>query len=337
MRGATVNQEISIDITKINNYTDEIFKLQASISFLSFLKINGSVHRDKTEIDTYNSAKTNLKFSFKGGRLWNTNWTYNDWIDTVKEDPVNIKIYVMSILDLITPYRFNNVTAKNLQGVLAVINAAINIHIEQNTHHGCMNPASSRYSYRANIHDESACLYNMKYTYGGAYQVSSLSSRIVKNIITQDTKCPVGFNAHALVPSLRLSYNAEEDNGQCVKKCTDVKLYDLNYSDLRLYCISLCIEYTPKTIYYTVQPFVCLANNLNEQGVYFGGAYTSMIANVVTGTNKCPNGYKRILLIFGIILCELPSINSSHINFGGIITTSLTNPYTNAYYLSCRV
>ena len=331
LRGASVNQIVTIDTNKLTNYNKETFKGEASASLSTFFSMKGSYQRDTSQSASYQRATTNVQVFSRGGASWHTDWTYNNWIDTVKQNPAIVDQYLIPLSDLIIPHRFPNVTAKVIQSVLEVLNDAVYAHADQNTHRGCMDPSSTSYSYRANLDDEAACLYNMQLSYGGSYQISSLGSYTLNNMITQKTSCPTGFDSYPLMPQTNGVYTQGEDPQTCVKKCQGGSPSPLK----NVACGVLCREKRLEYHSYTVQSFVCLAKNTSEHGVYFGGAFTSALDNVVTGAKRCPDTYTQRTLYYGIILCEAPFDSGkidSGVRSGGFFTSTLPNLYTGAFF-----
>ncbi len=339
MTGASVSQKVTIDTNKLLNYNSEDFKASASVGLSTFFDMKGNMEKNSTRTKEYATATTNVMISSVGGLPWHTNWTYNDWVDTISDNPAVIGKYVIALSDLIMPRRFPNATASSMQRTLEVFDTAIRRHAKDNTHKGCMDPSSTSYSYRVNIEDDLACSHNITFNYGGSYQVSNNNKHILNNILTQTTSCPSGFDAHALIPAKTISYSVGTDIKACFSRCDTGRGSISKQINRWLRCIAECKKNAIQTQTYTVQSFTCLAKYSNHSvphGIYFGGAYTGKVPNIVTGIKNCQSGFTPQTIVYGITLCEAVfdagSIVDSGVNSGGFITGYAKNPYTNDYF-----
>ena len=325
--GGTLKLSVAVNINTWSDYTEEHMKKSAGVDFGKLFGMSGNYHYsyDKTAYQSYNSSVSDTHVETNGGTSWVEGSTYSDWSKTVPNDEAVVNVYTISILDMITPWRLPDLLPYQVQNLRDIFTVCIEKHITDNTHVGCMDPYASNYNFKANVHSESACMFNRSFAFGGVYQTSSNPSYAMVNEMTQDYTCPRGFTSHRVFKPTTLSHSWTD------KKCHSC------------WAVARCCKKKPHSESTTVTPFMCIAPLTNESrfGAAFGGAYSDSQINDVTGRNACPTGFHKSVFPLSwdkskyYAVCYAPfdtEAANDGVNFGGMFSTNTPNPDTNNYF-----
>lgn len=325
--GGKLKLSVAVNTNTWSDYTQENMKKSAGVNFgkLFSMSVNYHYSYDKTAYQSYNSSVSDTNIETNGGTSWVEGNTYADWSKSVPSDEAVVNTYTISILDMITPWRLQELFPYQVQNLRDIFTICIEKHITDNTHIGCMDPYASNYNFKANVHSESACMFNRSFAFGGVYQMSNNQGYAMVNEMTQDYTCPNGFTAHQVFKSQKLSHSWN------TKSCH------------HCWVVGRCCHHDSHSESATVTPYMCIASLTNESqyGAAFGGIYTDSQINQVTGRNACPTGFHKALFPLSwdksryYAICYAPfdtEAANDGVNFGGMFSTNAPNPDTKNYF-----
>jgi hypothetical protein len=331
-KGGQIHMKVAININDWTDYTESKLKSSAAVDFSSkIFSMSGHVtgSHDKTSYQSYNDSMSDYYVSAKGGLPLKEGQKFNDWIQTVPGNEAIINTYTMSILDIITPWTLPQISPYDLQTSRDLIDSRILVHIENNQHRGCMDPTSSNYDYKANIHNQEACRYNRKFAFGGVYQHATCDKFSKKNDLTQGFTCPPGFQDYPIFQNYTINHDWTSKEKDC-HSC---------------WVVGTCCHSTTDNHHESciVSPHICIALLTNESahGASFGGMYTNNHVNDVTKNNGCPHGFESQKLSFSwdessyLTVCYSPfdtPQSDGGVGFGGAFSSSMVNPESKHYY-----
>lgn len=287
---------------------------------------------DKTAYQSYNNSVVDTHVKAIGGKPWVKGQTYETWVNSVNTNADMVNPYTISIVDLIVPWRLPELQPYQVQNLREIFNLCVAKHINDNTHIGCMNPFASNYNFKANVHSEAACMFNRSFAFGGVYQKSSNSKFNQVNVLTQGYSCPPNFTAYQMTAphSVSHSWNTKSCHhcwvfGHCCHHGTASEsatitpymcIAPLDHKSKHgaafggMYTNSQPSDITGRNScptgfhkstfplswdgskYYAIcyAPFDTVASN---DGVNFGGIFSSNTPNPDSGNYYCPEGYVR--------------------------------------------
>jgi hypothetical protein len=325
--GGKLKLGVAVNTNTWSDYTDQKMTQNAGLNFgkLFGMSASYSYSYDKTSYQTYNSSVVDTHVKTLGGEPWVKGQTYDKWSSTVANYSDLVQPYTISIVDMIVPWRLPELQPFQVQNLREIFNSCVEKHINDNTHVGCMNPFASNYNFKANVHTESACMFNRSFAFGGVYQQSSNSKFRKVNELTQDYTCPTGFTAYQMTAPHTVSHSWS------TKSCHSCWL------------VAHCCNHGSSSESATVTPYMCIAPLKNESrhGAAFGGMYTNSQVNDVTSRNACAAGFHNVVFPLSwdsskyYAICYAPfdtmSANDG-VNFGGIFSSNTPNPDSNNYY-----
>jgi len=316
--GGILEKIDSIDISGFDNNVAQTLSAGASASFGSYFNIGGKYGTQHSQSEAYNRATRDFDTSILGGDPWKVsdNYTYDDWVDTLKTNPATIGVKLIYILDIIREQYLPDFTFQQLVDIRKMFEYRLDVYLRNNYYKGCADPTASNYVSYANVFDSSLCNHQHTFYFGGLYTVSNSANYQVNNLITQALSCPTNFIAHQL---LHLQYQgATHSNDVCIKH------------KHHKHCHT---EYWYEQI--TTDTFVCLShqNESTSAGMYFGGVYTSTIINDITQSKSCPQKYVAFPIFHNYektditYVCQAPydSGNIISLPFGGIFSSQNPN------------
>jgi len=215
----------------------------------------------------------------------------DDWAGHVEDHLVPIDRSGEPLHIAITPRNFPEMSVGSTVQLANVVYKAIKQYYDHNTIAGCTDAESPNFSFHAN-HEDGSCkgrLYN--YTFGGVYQTctpaSSCGYLLQKNPFTSGYSCGKGYRA-VLV---RRGFSSEQR---------------AFYST---YWCAVSINPPPK------------------QGCFFGGIYSHVLINPITGVHSCPKEFNplRFGTTMRVCVSDKPGARGS-LPFGGFYSCSRGNP-----------
>lgn len=297
-----------------------------------------SYNYQQTSYQSYNDSVVDTNVKSKGGSPWKKGQTYNDWLNSTTTNQAVVDIYTMSIMDFIVPWRLPELNQFQVQNLREIFDTCITNFIEDNTHVGCMDPYASNFNFKANVNNEIACMHNQNFSFGGVYQESSNSKFRFVNELTGTNSCPHGFTSYQITKPHTISHSWATKHchscwavATCCKHGTSSEsatvtpymciapinneshvggafggmFTDSQVNDVtnRYACPTgfhvrkFPLSWDIKT-YYAVcyAPFDTEGAN---NGVKFGGIFSSNVEDINTKSSFCPEGYARHSVYIG--------------------------------------
>ena len=264
-------------------------KVAAGMSFQEIFNISAvfSHGTDKKVLHEYTTSLTHSIADSHGGPPAMA----DDWAGHVEDHLVPIDRSGEPLHIAITPRNFPEMSVGSTVQLANVVYKAIKQYYDHNTIAGCTDAESPNFSFHAN-HEDGSCkgrLYN--YTFGGVYQTctpaSSCGYLLQKNPFTSGYSCGKGYRA-VLV---RRGFSSEQR---------------AFYST---YWCAVSINPPPK------------------QGCFFGGIYSHVLINPITGVHSCPKEFNplRFGTTMRVCVSDKPGARGS-LPFGGFYSCSRGNP-----------
>ncbi|SNW62560.1 MAC/Perforin domain-containing protein [Orpheovirus IHUMI-LCC2] len=334
--GGQLKQSLVINTNKLTDSSTDSLKIKGGASFASYFSIKGSYQRDESSMTTFYQAVTDSKIELSGGAPWQENGSVYNWMPSVYQYPSVISLNAAPTIDLLTPERFPHIDPFIVQQMRDFYNEGTERYVQQNIVVGCMDPSSPKFSFRVNVNDPASCLWDKKFLFGGIYQTSSDPSLITVNELTQAASCPDGFDSYNIgqfsgsIPNTvchthyhwfhkhtvcdtyytPISYNsymclAHNITGGNEKGFYFGGIYS-NAVDNVITGAKRCPNGFRSYVMYTSNDksgylAVCVTpfdSGAVEVAMNFGGIFSSVNANPLTGNLYCPKGYQRHSLGF---------------------------------------
>jgi len=204
------------------------------------------------------------------------------------------------------------VLPQTLQKIRKKTQDVVHKYFDVNGHHGCMDPRSPHFDYKANINDDSCGLPRTDFAFGGFFQEGELFSGYFSkaNPLTGGYNCPKGYN-----PQKLYEHTETKDFEHC-------NSYWLFWKKCRT-------EHVTKTL----SSFWCYSDKSKdpESGLAVGGFHGPIRVNPKTDKKSCPSGYKEESF-FPFSLCWQvfnENTRGDAMKFGGIFSCEADNPYGN--------
>lgn len=309
----------SVDTTKYQTDVERSMTASASASFGSFFHIKGSITTEHTDQQKYSSALVNSAVQAIGGTWRTENWTYDNWLESLQAKPAVVEMHAGYILDYVRGSFFRDVDEQKLLRVRALMEKRLNTYLENNIYKSCNDPADPGYIVYANVYSPELCKSVESFHFGGMYTTSNNAGYEVKNILTEALTCPAGYEPKKF---LDLSFTQSHPYRQC------------NGHWFWRRCHT---EYRYTTI--ETHTYICHSSQNQTQGMYFGGVYTSSIANDYTQNKNCPEKYIKFPIYHDasksktMVVCMAPfdSGEITTLPFGGIFTSQEPNTFLTDY------
>lgn len=325
--GAALTQTDHLDTSFVEENKSEKNKVlaSASASFFGGVKSgSGSLDFSKTTdtqmIDQYLTHRTSSEIETFGGPIFRLrNFTASDWSAGVSNNMVAIDRSGDPIYYVITEDTLPDVPDVTVARVRDYIKQAVWTYYKQNTYYGCTKRESPNFSFTANADDGTCKPTKTNYTFGGLYQscqgsgyTDLCSDMRQQNPLTGDYSCPEGYQANLVQEG---SFNSARTESRC-RRC---KLFRRCCDDVT----------ETATAHYTA--YWCSATKPPEEntGFLFGGSYTRLVRNPVTGSNTCPRHFYALKMLSNLFVCvsydyELGTPNS--LPFAGFFSCKSGNP-----------
>ena len=177
------------------------------------------------------------------------------------------------------------------------IKAAVEHYYKHNTYRGCTDRNAPNFSFMANKDDGSCKPPKTNYTFGGVFQTCSESDNRdlftdqcagmrQQNPLTGDYSCPDEYEAVLLQDGSKSSSITRKECHRCwvVLECCDYKTYHAHASYSAYWCSA--------------------KGHIDENnGFLFGGLFSSVSSNPLTGSMGCPPRFYALRLLKHLLIC----------------------------------
>ena len=197
------------------------------------------------------------------------------------------------------------------------IKAAVEVYYKHNTYPGCTDKDAPNFSFIANEDDGSCEPPASNHTFGGVYQTCNGSSDLCagmeqKNPLTGDFSCTDEYEAVLLQDGTKQLTTSSHECHSCwlFFKCCDDKTY---YAES------------------TYSAYWCPAKGIVDEnnGFLFGGLFSSMSTNPLTGSRTCPSRFYALRLLKDLVICVSDDYElgfRTSLPFAGLFSCKSGNP-----------
>ena len=314
--GGIIFKEDYIKMSYWNNMQSKIdtVKKSASFGFQPFINTGVSSSQvSQNDLNEYRNSTTNSGLIIaKGGIYKPNNNILDDWIESLDRNLADIDRKGILLSDLITQDAFPAFSSSAISETRKHIESAILSYLLVNTKVGCMDRKSVKFDFSANFHDKRTCASSVSTVlpkFGGIIgrEVSCINSCFTGS-------CPSGY-----------AYNTTTLN-----LLNNIYGCPVGYQQYDVYFES-CSWWR-----WIIYQCVSVGENVNFQGMYFGGIYSSKLDNPVTGLKSCPVHFTAQRLLTKrtdtyICLSISEYAKDYSVDFGGFISTDTLisyNPWT---------
>ena len=241
-------------------------------------------------------------------------------------------------------YAINRVTLPDLPPITVfrvseMVEQAVNCYYRANSIEGCTSPDAPNFNFQANLAEQSTCKESsINFTFGGAFQkcfntnfetidlcTEGLHPKAVRNDLTGDFSCPPGY----VMVKLYEGHASQTDTvPECHESCT-----------LGFFCEDNCMQVNKlNLVKYSTYWCAESASVHADSGYLFGGFYTALSVNPVTGSKGCPRFFHPVRILGDTVVCVSSDIELGAryaVEFGGFFSCSAGNPLA-AYNGSIR-
>ncbi|XP_031573631.1 macrophage-expressed gene 1 protein-like isoform X2 [Actinia tenebrosa] len=292
----------------------------ASASFFGSFGFSASyTHQTETkDLDTYLKNVAHSKIYTYGGPPYRANFSINQWEDGLPNNLVAIDRSGDPLHYTITPEALPELPEFLALDLSRFVLKSIKTYYKHNSIKGCTDASSPNFNFQAVLDDHSCKAPYTNFTFGGVFQNCSISGSPStnpcgafqqKNPKKNDYACPDGYNAVLLHQGLTPTTCHRECHGWWIfKSCHN----DCGYARYNTYWC------------------VATGSVKDHSGYLFGGLYTKIAMNPVTGTASCPPKlYPQRFGPEGMYVCisddyELAAQYS--LRFAGFFSCSAGNP-----------
>ncbi|XP_031573634.1 macrophage-expressed gene 1 protein-like isoform X2 [Actinia tenebrosa] len=294
----------------------------ASASFFGSFGFGASyTHQTETkDLDTYLKNVAHSKIHTYGGPPYRANFSINQWEDGLPNNLVAIDRSGDPLHYAVTPEALPELPEFLALDLSRFVLKSIKSYYKHNSIKGCTDASSPNFNFQAVLDDHSCKAPSTNFTFGGVYQTCSEVSGSPrsdacdafrqKNPKKNGYACPNGYDAVLIHQGLTPT--------TCHWKCK-------SWWILILSCHNKC-GYARYNTYW------CVATGAvtDHSGYLFGGLYTKIAMNPVTGTASCPpKFYPQRFGPEGMYVCisddyELAAQYS--LPFAGFFSCSAGNP-----------
>lgn len=274
-----------------------VIKQSSSKKFFGIFKVGGSSTSTITtsEFDSYQESVKKTKIDSVGG-AYSPGMTLTDWTKTLPNNLVSIDRESAVLTNLISQSNFNNINLQTLLAIKDHVSQAMQIYMRVNARSGCTDRSSINYDPIANFDPEYMNNCKEKIKFGGTF-----ASSIVCTQTTNGVCSATQYLCRELHPLTR------------DRKCPP--------------------GYIGKTAFLASNPWYNLtecfgSDSIQRGGALFGGIYSPVANNPVTGKKSCPENFTPISLFdcSKNVICLSYDFDRSIENavpFGGFISSCL--------------
>jgi hypothetical protein len=334
--GAVFAKVDSISTTYANNIEVTNITSAASFSFplLQIFNTNSSFdfgfnyrYTEQSMQGYFTNQKRSEIFTL-GGAPFSPRLNLEEWLEDIPNRMATIDRTADPLHFAIVPSRFPELPISTVRTISDLVLTATDRYYRLNTKQGCVDPAAQNFDFQANFGDSTLCDTSISYidmAFGGLYQtcrhrgredVCSRQLLAQENPLTGGFSCPSGYTAVSLLTGTD-SY---------------VGTYTTYYETCTLAIFCSTESRTQTDISYAdYQTFWCVAINPPQEfrGYLFGGFFSPINRNPVTGTQSCPPYFRKQKIAIDVTVCvsgdyELGSAHS--VSFAGFHSCYVGNP-----------
>ncbi|UJR19130.1 hypothetical protein I4U23_022260 [Adineta vaga] len=302
-------------------------------SFVNTFSISGKFSSSSTNIDNSTEAlKETIRRKMihtRGGKVSLVDNSMATWQTSVESNPVIVRRAVENITLFMDSHRIPELSDVALMRVRNKIDQAIETYIQMNVYSGCMNRNSPSFNWIANTDDGSCAPAGINTQFGGFIRTCTEDRRLpqkcnqynMNNFYTQTEECPINFNKYLLHESIQTETVYREEcsrNWHGKRRCNTIP-DGIGRRELKLY---VCTS-SKMMLRDSRSGLLSISNRY-----VYGGSYTSVRVNPITGTHKCPNDqFKTVQLTTDLIICLADQvIDTSNLpHYGGMFSCSQGN------------
>merc|ERR1712080_602840 len=257
---------------------------------------SGSIggHHDKSDSkkESYEKSRRGSALLTHGGKVQGS-LNVSDWLQSVPTMAVPIDRNGIPIENIFNEINFPAVLPETLRKIRKKTQDVVLKYYDVNGHHGCMDPRSPNFDFKANINDDSCGLPRTDYAFGGFFQEGELFSGHLskENPLTGGYNCPKGYNPRKLY---------EHTERKCTRHCsgcmrdnprTNKKNCPSGYKEDTFFPFSLCWQ--------------VFNENTRGDAMRFGGIF-SCEADIPYGVGQgCPANYSKVLITIAEPRCSV--------------------------------
>lgn len=311
--GAILSKTDILKYKYVTKYADDKTNISAAASFsltkIFSINIRGNYNQENEKLEEFNENCANTRIDTLGGKPFRSNFTLNDWEESMETNLVTVDRRGDPLFHVITPRSVPEFDDKTVYQISNLIKDSINRYYSANTRVGCMNMQSKNFNDDANIDSGTCEEPELLYNIGGVFQTCSGDpaqcaeiSQI--NLATGAYSCPSGFDEIKLQSGLN----------KCQHFCRLV-IFTVK-------CEYICSNY---------ELYWCAPTNktTSNEGYLFGGIFTNTYPNPVTNSYTCPQNY--LAFQFGITAKICLSLErgkgiKDNLPFGGFYSCNMGNP-----------
>lgn len=312
----------------------KVIRGAASYSFFDFFKADASYKQTSQDVTAnyagYIDSRSSSVVRSYGGVFYkpeqcsNTSNCLTRWVESVPDNLVTVDRDGDPLHFIVQPGTLRNVSAPLLKRLSQEIAAALRDYYNQNTHRGCLDIKSTNFEYYANMDDNTCQNATYNYTFGGLYQtcttpavwsdIGDLCNKMnlqLINPVTGGLSCPNKYMA------VVLRRNEARQDG-CHQECHGWWIFER--------CSDSCGTSVAEYVTYWCAAIEGMAT---ENGVFFGGLYTSTTDNLLTGSKSCPPMFQPFGLLTDLKICLGVDVEFSvpfAVTFGGFFSCDHGNP-----------
>ena len=302
--GASLVQETQIkeSVIEDKSLSAHDIKVAASATFFKALNIKAAFghNESKENINKYENSKTASRVITYGGPPYRTNFSVQEWEDGLANELVAIDRSGDPLYYAVTTATLPGLPEPTVYRLAKIVQRAIRLYYKVNTIAGCTDASSPRFNFEANLDDGSCHAKQTNFTFGGVYQkcyatrfnsAGNLCENLQqKNPLTGDFSCPEGYQPVEVLkpqsgekPMVTKSYHQTH----CRKVCRPCGF---------LFLKDCCHTSCQNIFHYSMvhfQAFWCAAVAPVEanSGMLFGGVFSAIEPNPVTGSQSCPHRF----------------------------------------------
>ena len=296
--GAILAQEDFVRSNYMSQFSRHSSSVSASASANFFGKVGfsfGTSHSSSQETDEYYTKNVTYSHILTyGGPPFGSNFSVNMWEAGIDNALVAIDREGDPIYYVLTPDNLPEIPPPTAMEVSKLVEKAVKSYYRYNTRHGCTNPSSPNFNYRANVDDHSCKAPAMNFSFGGAYQTCSKTTHdpkdpicpdlLQKNPLTGAYSCPSGYLTVELNTGTK---STTYQKTSCNKVC--------HRSWFHKRCKPNCVKYNViSSAQYRTFWCAVLGKVPPETGFLFGGLYTTSTPNPLTHVQSCPSHYMAL-------------------------------------------
>ncbi|CAF1020496.1 unnamed protein product [Adineta steineri] len=332
--GSLIEEDFILhDNFQSNEETRRSYRATAEASFMNTFSISGKFSTSSTTIDNstegFKKMITRKIVHTRGGVVSLLENSMNTWQTSVEANPVIIRRAVENITFFIDSHKIPELSEVALMRVIEKIDQAVETYIQMNVYSGCMNRSSPSFTWIANVDDDSCLPAGINSQFGGFIRTCTENSRLpqkcseykMNNFYTQTEECPLGFDKYLLHQSTQSETVYRRECRSCkfhTRRCCDDIPDGVGQREIKLY---VCNSKTK------LRDSSSGLLSVSNRYVY-GGSFTSVRVNPITGTYKCPNDqFKMVQVTSDLKICLADQvIDTSNLpHYGGMFSCSQGN------------